>query len=98
MAAGLQFHSSKAFDNDAGYGGAIFGKGGSIALQAHSEFSGNYASAHGGALCADGGLVIIEDTSMRDNHASRGRDLYVDADLYIFWPTDISRSGIYHVR
>ena len=35
---------------------------------------------------------------MRDNHASQGRHIYADADLYIFRPTDISRDGIYHVR
>ena len=94
----LQFKSSKAYGNDAGYGGAIFSKGGSIALKSHSEFSGNYASAHGGALYAEGGLVFIEDTSMRDNQAARGRHIYAAADLYIVRPTDISRDGIYHVR
>ena len=95
---GLVFNSSKAYRNDAGYGGGIFSKDGTIRLQSHSEFTGNFASAHGGGLYADGGLVIIADTSMRDNQAVRGRHIYAAADLYIFRPTDISRDGIYHVR
>ena len=95
---GLEFKSSKAYRNDAGYGGGIFSKDGTIRLQSHSEFKGNYASANGGGLYADGGLVVIEDTSMRDNQAVRGRHIYAAADLYIFRPTDISRDGIYHVR
>ena len=95
---GLEFNSSKAYRNDAGYGGGIFSKDGTTRLQSHSEFSGNYASAHGGGLYAEGGLVVVADTSMRDNQAVRGRHIYAAADLYIFWPTDISRDGIYHVR
>ena len=94
----LEFNSSKAYRNDAGYGGAIFSKDGTIRLNSHSEFIGNYASAHGGGLYAEGGLVVIADTSMRDNQAVLGRHIYAAADLYIFRPTDISRNGIYHVR
>ena len=95
---GLEFNSTKAFRNDAGYGGAIFSNGGSIVLQSYSEFHGNYASGYGGGLYAVGGRVVVADTSMRDNQASLGRDIYADADLYIFWPNDISRDGIHHVR
>ena len=45
-----------------------------------------------------GGRVVIADVRMRDNQASLGRDIYADADLYIFWPNDMSRDGIYHIR
>lgn len=94
---GLQFNSSKAYGNDAGYGGAIFSDGGSIKVQSFSDVSGNYASGYGGGLYADGGRVVIADVRMRDNQASKGRDIYADADLYIFWPNDMSRDGIHHI-
>ena len=95
---GLLFHSSKAYGNDAGYGGVIFSDSASIQLRSFSDVSGNYASGHGGGLYAKGGHVVVSDTRMRDNQASLGRDIYADADLYMLWPNDMSRDGIYHVR